>query len=372
MSEQSQLSPLERLLGVFTEVRRGEGATALLMFVNVFLILCAYYFIKPLREGWIAVSDIQALSKMEVKAYSSFAQGLLLIAVVRSYSRLADRVQRSVLISRATLFCMSNLVIFWILQPDFFIRNLPATGVAFYLWVGMFGVFVVAQFWAFAADLYEKEQGERLIPLIAIGATAGAAMGSAITDLLVGSGIVDIEYLLLAALVPLAFSIALTRVVDRRGPGGEGTVESAPPAPPVEEAAGESAFSLIFGNRLLMAVAVVTMLLNWVNTNAGESALSRCAGVSRNARCRPGHQRARRPARVHSRWNDLVLRRFLLLGEYRGALAPGFRGIAHPALRWFCGNHLLAARAGTGVVLGHGAHSRAGGSEDHEDCRELV
>ena len=62
------LSRTERLLRLFTEIRPGEGGTAVMMFANVFLILLAYYFIKPLREGWIAVSDIQGLTKMEVKA----------------------------------------------------------------------------------------------------------------------------------------------------------------------------------------------------------------------------------------------------------------------------------------------------------------
>ena len=59
-----QRSVSERFLGLFTEVRPGEGNTALLMFANVFLILCAYYFVKPLREGWVAISDISGLSKM--------------------------------------------------------------------------------------------------------------------------------------------------------------------------------------------------------------------------------------------------------------------------------------------------------------------
>ena len=44
-------------------------------------------------------------------------------------------------------------------------------GVIFYLWVGIFSVFVVAQFWAFAADLYTEERGNRLLPMIAIGAS---------------------------------------------------------------------------------------------------------------------------------------------------------------------------------------------------------
>ena len=90
-SASSQRSAIERFLGLFTEVRAGEARTALLMFANVFLILCAYYFVKPLREGWIAISDISGLSKMEVKAYSSFAQSLLLLFVVGWSGRLANR-----------------------------------------------------------------------------------------------------------------------------------------------------------------------------------------------------------------------------------------------------------------------------------------
>jgi AAA family ATP:ADP antiporter len=60
----TQLSRTERILCLFTEVKPGEGRTAVMMFANVFLILLAYYFIKPLREGWIAVSDVEGLSKM--------------------------------------------------------------------------------------------------------------------------------------------------------------------------------------------------------------------------------------------------------------------------------------------------------------------
>ena len=30
----------------------------MLMFLNVFLLLCAYYFVKPLREAWLSVTDV--------------------------------------------------------------------------------------------------------------------------------------------------------------------------------------------------------------------------------------------------------------------------------------------------------------------------
>jgi AAA family ATP:ADP antiporter len=265
-------SRLERLLRVFTEVREGEGATALLLFANVFLILCAYYLIKPLREGWISISEVAGLTKMEVKAYSSFGQSLLLIFVVMAYTRLSSRWSRRTLITRSTLFCMSNMVVFWLLQPGFFLEHLPGTGIAFYLWVGMFGVFVVAQFWAFVADLYTQERGDRLLPMVAIGATAGAVFGSWVSEELVHSQELMKKSLLIVALLPLAASILLTRSADRRGPLGQGHAESRAETP----AAGSrrDALMLVLRSRYLLPVACATLLVNWVNTN-GENLLFR-------------------------------------------------------------------------------------------------
>ena len=198
------LSVLERGLRLFTDVRSGEGLTGIVMFADVFLILCAYYFVKALRDGWIAVSEVAGLSQVELKAYTSFAQSLLLCGIVAIYARLSARWPRRTLITRVTLVCISNLVLFWLLQPGFLFTNLPGAGVAFYVWVGMFGVFVVAQFWTFAADLYAGERGRRLLPLIAVGATGGAAFGSFLTQHLLRSGLVDSGTLLLIAIVPLA------------------------------------------------------------------------------------------------------------------------------------------------------------------------
>ena len=265
-------SKLDRFLCLFTDVRAGEGTTALLMFANVFLILCAYYFIKPLREGWIAVSDISGLTKMEVKAYSSFGQSLLFVPVVWFYGRLSGRWRRSDLITRSTIFCISNMAIFWAIQPGLFIENLPYTGVIFYLWVGMFGVFMVAQFWAYAADLYTKERGHRMFPLIAVGATAGAACGSWITGILVDSGIFGTEWLLIVAMIPMVASIVLSKISDRGKPDQIAQAEAAPG--PGFEASERNAISIVFSSRFLVATAVITLLLSWVNTN-GENLLFR-------------------------------------------------------------------------------------------------
>jgi AAA family ATP:ADP antiporter len=246
----------------------------MLLFINVFLILCAYYFIKPLRESWIAVSDVAGLSKMEVKAYSSFGQSLLLAFIVSGYGRLSARWPRGTLITRCTLACMACLVVFWLLQPGFLLANLPGSGIAFYLWVGMFGVFIVAQFWAFAADLYADERGGRLLPLIGIGATAGAATGSLLTELLVTSHWFDSGSLLLLATIPLGASIVLSRSADARGPMGTPRHERVRPTTPAAAGDGPGALAFVIRHRYLLAAALVALLTNWVNTN-GENLLFR-------------------------------------------------------------------------------------------------
>jgi AAA family ATP:ADP antiporter len=251
-----------------------------LMFANVFLILLAYYFIKPLREGWIAVSDIEGLSKMEVKAYSSFAQSVILLFVVGWYARLADRWDRVTLFTRATLFCISNMLIFWFLQPNFFFDQLPVSGIVYYLWVGMFGVFVVAQFWTFCADVYTDERGKRMLPFIAIGATSGAAAGSWIVDQLVNSGTIPTEALLLVAIAPLLVSIFLVRRVGQREDLHERTSNDGAPSTytGADSAGGEASIwngaRLVLFSKFLLLAALVTLFTNWVNTN-GENLLFR-------------------------------------------------------------------------------------------------
>ena len=274
----SELSSSERFLNLFTEVKSGEGTTAIILFANVFVILLAYYFIKPLREGWIAVSDIEGLSKMEVKAYSSFAQSIILLFVVGWYAKLASKLDRVTLFTRATLFCISNMIIFWFLQPNFFIKGLPLMGIVYYLWVGMFSVFVVAQFWTFCADIYTDERGKRMLPFIAIGATSGAAFGSWLAGRLVDSGVIPTESLLIVAILPLLLSIFLMRIANKReAPDAQAALdkdqkEQTEGKPAAAQPSIWSGAKMVMLSKFLLLAALVTLLTNWVNTN-GENLL---------------------------------------------------------------------------------------------------
>jgi AAA family ATP:ADP antiporter len=182
----SGLSTLERLLLLFTEIRPGEGATGVILLFSVFLLLAAYYFIKPARDGLLAVSPIQGLSETELKAYSGLAQSVVLLGLIPPYDRLSSALSRRQLITWVPLFFISNLILFWCFQPGLLFEHVGLVGIAFYIWVGIFNVFIVAQFWAFAADLYTEESGKRLFPMIAIGGTSGAVAGSWFSRRLVG------------------------------------------------------------------------------------------------------------------------------------------------------------------------------------------
>ncbi len=66
MPERNQGSALDRFLRLFTDVKAGEGQTALLLALNVFLILMAYYVLKPVREALILGEGSAELKTLHV------------------------------------------------------------------------------------------------------------------------------------------------------------------------------------------------------------------------------------------------------------------------------------------------------------------
>ena len=67
--------------------------------------------------------------------------------------------------------------------------GVPYVGVVFYIWVGIFNMATIALFWSFANDIYTREAGERLFPMIAIGATAGSPLGALVAGQLFEAGV---------------------------------------------------------------------------------------------------------------------------------------------------------------------------------------
>ena len=58
---------------------------------------------------------------------------------------------------------------------------------AFFVWVSIYGVMITAQFWAFAADTFNLKSGQRLFPVIMLGANLGALAGAKCAQLAVAA-----------------------------------------------------------------------------------------------------------------------------------------------------------------------------------------
>ncbi len=267
--------PLERVLSVVTDVRYGEGPTALLLTLGIFLLFLAYYLLKPVREALILAME----SGAEYKSYMSGAIAVGLLAAVPAYGAFAKRVARNRLVVGVTLFFASHLVLFYLGSYSETVRSY--LGLGFYLWVGIFNMMVNAQAWAFAADIYTKEQGERLFVLIGVGASVGSATGS-----LIGVRLADtlgVYSMLLVAAGVLCAVAAITQLVHQRekdreirevGAQPKGTEQGAKkPAKEKVAGSGEGAFAMVFRHRYLLLLAAFSLVFTLVNSN-GEYLLS--------------------------------------------------------------------------------------------------
>ncbi|SVA16429.1 uncharacterized protein METZ01_LOCUS69283 [marine metagenome] len=268
MLNSNKLNPVDRFLRLFADVRAGEGATALLLSTNVFLLLTSYYIIKALRDGLI-LGEFGA----EARSYTSAAIVGVLAIGVPLYGKLADHVSRNRLINIATMFFVFSFVGFYGLWRTGF--NI---GVIFYVWVAVFNLMIVAQFWAFANDIYNKAEGERLFPVVAFGQSLGAVVGAMYVETQVGS--LTVGALLLVAAGLLAFQVQVTNYIARRElpardvptvmlePKERGNTSTERPwkAPVID---GTGPFKLVLENRYLLMIGLLMLLLNLINSTGG-------------------------------------------------------------------------------------------------------
>ena len=242
----SKRSRPDRLLGVFAPVCKGEGATALIMFACVFAIMCAYYILKTAREALILSGGTFGLRGDELKAYASGLMAVLLLAIVPAYGALANRVTRMKLIRISYVIVIACLVVFWALAA----AGAPIA-LAFFVFLGIASVFLTAQFWSYANDIYSEDQGKRLFTIIATGGAAGAIAGPQLSKLVKTQG------LLLVGGGLLVGALALFAWADRRQPAHDHREK------PI---AGRGGFALVMKSRYLIAIAAMVIVSNLVNS----------------------------------------------------------------------------------------------------------
>ena len=133
------------------------------------------------------------------------------------------------------------------------------------MWVGLFSLSIIAQFWSYANDIYTKEAGSRLFPIIGVGMTVGSPVGAAIAERMFSAQFSPHVMLYLAAAILLA--TAGFYAASNRGSVSHHTVATGAPI------GGKGAFALVFSSRYILLIAALLILLNVVNTT-GEFILS--------------------------------------------------------------------------------------------------
>lgn len=172
MTQNQLVFGMQRMLRPITEVYRHELRSTLQLTARIFLVMLAYYLLKPTREALI-LEDGSA----ELRSYAVAAQAVLLLLILPLYSYFSRRHVGEGLFVGVTLFFVSNLAIFYFLG----IRG-ASLGLIFFIWLGIFNVTQIAQFWALAADNHTVESGQRLFALIALGGSLGALVGSQLAE----------------------------------------------------------------------------------------------------------------------------------------------------------------------------------------------
>lgn len=258
----ARFSAFERFLALFTSVRPGEGRSVLFLFATAFVLMACYYILKPVRDALIL-----AEGSAEIKAYS---QGIVAVTLVfilplykQLYEGLSDHESRSRVLHWVTAFFISNLVIFYLLG----VGEIPIS-VPFYVWLSIFNVMVVAQFWAFAADLFNNRSGQRLFVVIMVGASVGAWVGAQASKFLFA--LIGGYGLMLLAGAILGLPIFLSVMAEKAVPEGSENMH--------REQIGDGrltmmdlvgGFDVVFKSRYLSVLAVLILVLTMVNT-AGE------------------------------------------------------------------------------------------------------
>ena len=150
----------------------------LLAALYYFLLLAAYFVIRPIRDEMGIAGGVRNLPWL----FLGTLVGMILIHPL--FTALVSRLPRRLFIPLSYAFFAVNLVVFWLLFQTISEGAGIWTGRVFFVWTSVFNLFVVSIFWSLMADLFRPAQAKRLFGFVAVGGTVGAVVGSSVTAFL--------------------------------------------------------------------------------------------------------------------------------------------------------------------------------------------
>jgi AAA family ATP:ADP antiporter len=195
-----------RLLKTTTKIEANEFGAAVLSFSFVFILMAAYFMLRPVRDAM--ASD---WTDVEVSTLWSMTFVFSLVAVT-IYGAVISAVRFRLLVPGVYAFFAASFFAFY--AGSTAVADTLLVDKAFYVWLSVFSLFHVSVFWSFMSDLWNREQAPRLFGFIATGASVGAIVGPLITALLVER--IGAENLMLVSatmlLIPIPIILTLARL----------------------------------------------------------------------------------------------------------------------------------------------------------------
>ena len=251
----------ERFIGELADHERAVYRHGACLFA---LVLASYYMLRPIREQISATYGVKNLSWLFAATF-----GVMLVAIPL-YALLVGKYHRRKLVPSIYLFFISNLLIFWGVMKfgpewaeSYFGEGAAAlvdlwSARCMYIWISVYGLFVVSFFWSIIGDMLSTSQGRKLFGVVAGGGTVGQLLGSQTAKLLAGR--LGVENLLLVPAGLLLVGLFVYQVLERKH---QKYVASAATAKSGKATGGNpfAGFTAIFKSRYLLAIAAFGMFL---------------------------------------------------------------------------------------------------------------
>lgn len=194
-----------RMMKAVSKIESNEIKTVFLSFSLVFMLMGAYYILRPVRDAMASDwSDTEVSFLWNLNFFIS-------VGIVALYGLAVSRVRFRILVPGMYAFFAATFVAFYFGVSALEDRTLIDK--TFYVWVSIFSLFHISVFWSFMSDMFNKEQSGRLFAFIAAGASAGGLVGPLVPTLFAGS--IGTESLMLLAAIVIALTIPLILYLQR-------------------------------------------------------------------------------------------------------------------------------------------------------------
>ena len=203
-------NPLSRLIKATAKVEANELKATLLSFSFVFVIMMAYFILRPVRDALSSDWTDEQLSWLWT---STFVFSALAVSV---YGAVISRVRFKVIVPGVYVFFAISFAGFYVVGSTLGDNDLVNR--IYYVWTSVFSLFHLSVFWTFMSGLYNKEQAKRLFSVIAVGAMAGAIAGPLFVTLFAEA--IGSLNMLLASATLLLVPIPIIAKLDQLRSGG--------------------------------------------------------------------------------------------------------------------------------------------------------